>query len=111
MPMMPPAHGFDISTPMSCRIPKIISTVAGTDAKKPGLYTSTRRIRAPATMSSHPKDNPKSGSTMFNDQSVWIKWYWGWLAENGLKTGNADEIYRQARGEGLIYRIALYSQL
>jgi hypothetical protein len=48
---------------------------------------------------------------MFNDQSVWIKWYGGWLAENGLKTGNADEIYRQARGEGLIYRIALYSQL
>ena len=83
MPIMPPIHGLDMSTPMSCNIPRKINTVAGTVAKKPGLYTSMRSISAPAMMSSHPKDNPSSGSTMNNDRSTEIKWYGELLAETG----------------------------
>jgi hypothetical protein len=30
---------------------------------------------------------------MISDQSVQIKWYWEWLAENGLKMENEEGIF------------------
>jgi len=30
---------------------------------------------------------------MISDQSVQIKWYWEWLAEDGLKMGNDEGIF------------------
>jgi hypothetical protein len=35
---------------------------------------------------------------MISDQSVQIKWYWEWLAENGLKIGDDEGFFFVGRG-------------
>jgi hypothetical protein len=73
-PKTTPQPELKTFTPSRNNMPKKIKTVAGTVAKKPGLYTSTRRRRAPLIISSHPRSIP-TRSTIINDQNKRIKSY------------------------------------